>query len=112
MTLARDIEVEIEYLPTEHGGRSTPVKSGYRPQFYYDGHDWDGVQTFEGIEWVSPGGKVKAFISFLSPAEHVGKLYPGKAFLIREGNRILGYGSVIRVLELEASAKRLSNENT
>lgn len=108
MTLSRDIEVEIEYLPTEHGGRKTPAKTGYRPQFYYDGHDWDGVQTFKENEWVSPGEKVTAYITFLSPAEHVGKLYPGKAFLVREGNEVVGFGSVVKVIDLESSAEKLS----
>jgi len=108
MTLPKDIEVEIEYLPTEHGGRKTPAKTGYRPQFYYDGHDWDGVQTFKEKEWVSPGEKVTAYITFLSPAEHVGKLSPGKAFLVREGNKVVGFGSVVKVIDLESSAEKLS----
>jgi hypothetical protein len=54
---------------------------------------------------VNPGDTVRAFLAFLSPGSHLGKLQPGKAFLIREGQRVVGYGSVTRVIDLEASAK-------
>ncbi|ANO49162.1 hypothetical protein V8245_12300 [Flavobacterium columnare] len=35
------LEAEIYYLTEAEGGRKTPVASGYRGQFYYDGKDWD-----------------------------------------------------------------------
>ena len=41
----KDIEAEITFLTSEEGGKKLPVFSGYRPQFYYDGHDWDAVQS-------------------------------------------------------------------
>ena len=101
-----DIEAEITLTATEEGGRTSPARSGYRPQFYYDGHDWDAVQTYEGVEWVDPGQTARAYLSFASPECQVGKLYPGKAFLLREGTRVVGRGRVIKILGLEESAKR------
>jgi elongation factor Tu len=101
-----DIEAEIYFLTTEEGGRMTPVFSGYRPQFYYDGHDWDAIQTYVGVvEPVQLGQTVTAQLSFLSPQYHVGKLYPGKEFLIREGSKVVGRGHVTKILDLEKSAK-------
>lgn len=102
----RDIEVEITFLSAENGGRSRPMYSGYRPQFHYDGYDWDAVQAYIGQDQVAPGETVRAYLSFLSPEMHVGRIRPCMPFLIREGQRVVGYGAVIDVLELESSAER------
>lgn len=107
MELAKDILVEISFLPTEHGGRGSPARSGYRPQFYYDNNDWDAAHTYIGVSEVKPGEKVKAYLTFASPQEHFGKLMPGSHFLLREGQRIIGYGHVIEIIDLEKSAKKL-----
>jgi hypothetical protein len=57
------------------------------------------------VEPVYPGQTVLAQLSFLSPQYHVGKLYPGKEFLLREGQRVIGRGRVTKILDLEKSAK-------
>jgi translation elongation factor EF-Tu-like GTPase len=101
-----DIEVELNLLTTEEGGRRTRALSGYRPQFSYDGYDWDAIQDYGDVEMVAPGETVVAYLQFLSPQCHVGKLYPGKEFLLREGSRVVGRGHVITVLHLEANAER------
>jgi elongation factor Tu len=100
----RDIEAEITYLPTEHGGRSGPDFSGYRGQLYYDGQDWDAPQEFADVSEVLPGQTVRAYLWLVSPQHHLGKLVPGKAFLIREGNKTVAYGTVRAILDLERSA--------
>ncbi|MFN3243687.1 MAG: elongation factor Tu [Planctomycetota bacterium] len=104
--MSRDVEVEITYLPTEHGGRSSPAFNGYRPQFYYAGNDWDAQHEYPDVERVAPGESARAFLNFLSPAQHVGRVVAGMPFLIREGNRVVGYGRVRRVVDLEQSAAR------
>jgi elongation factor Tu len=93
-------EAEITLLPTEHGGRSAPVTSGYRPQFYYAGDDWDAEHTFSGVDAVRPGEIVRTRISFLNPEAHRGHVFEGMPFLLREGNRVVGYGRVTRLLAL------------
>ena len=100
----RDVEVEITYLPTDRGGRSSPMTTGYRPQFYYDGQDWDAHHEYPDAELVYPGDTVRAFLEFLSPFEHVGRVVAGMPFLIREGNKTVGYGTVREVLDLQKSA--------
>ncbi len=100
-----DIEGEVTFIPTEAGGRSGPVSSGYRPQFYYDGDDRDAIQEYPDVEHVSPGDTARVIFSFGSPEAHWGKVNPGMMFLIREGSRTVGYGRVTRVLELEHSAR-------
>jgi translation elongation factor EF-Tu-like GTPase len=102
----RDIEGEVTFLSTEANGRSGPAFSGYRPQFFYDGQDWDALQFYPDVEQVNPGDSVRVHFAFLRPQYHVGKISPGKIFLIREGQRVVGYGCVTKILNLEESARR------
>jgi translation elongation factor EF-Tu-like GTPase len=103
--LAKDVLVEMTFLPTEHGGRRGPVFSGYRSQFYYKNHDWDAQHDY--IDAVAkPGETVKAYLTFMSPWEHFGVLKEGDHFLIREGQKIVAYGHVLQIIDLEESAKR------
>jgi translation elongation factor EF-Tu-like GTPase len=101
-----DIEVRLIFLPTDKGGRRTPARSGYRPQFYYNGNDWDAVHTYPDKELVYPGETVRAFLSFLTPQNHVGKLRPGMEFQCREGQRRVAKGVVLKILVLGESAAR------
>ena len=103
------IEAEIEYVTTEAGGRSTPAFSGYRPQFYYHGHDWDAEHMYPEAAEVSPGDTVVARLRFMSPQEHHGNISVGMPFLIREGARTVAYGIVKEVfdqLEVDAAESR------
>jgi translation elongation factor EF-Tu-like GTPase len=84
-----DVEVELTFLPTEHGGRKGPAFSNYRPQFYYAGHDWDALHEYPDVAQVNPGDTVRAYLTFLSPDEHLGRIKPGMAFLVREGQKIV-----------------------
>lgn len=107
-----DIEVELTFLTAEEGGRKTPAFSGYRPQFYYDGNDWDAEHNYPDIEAVYPGQTVTAQLIFAAPHYHVGKLYSGKEFLIREGQKIVGKGIVTKILDLENSAERAKEKES
>lgn len=98
----------MTFLPTEHGGREGPAFGDYKPQLYYAGRDWVVALEFPDVPLARPGESVRAFLSFLSPCEHVGKLRPGMAFLIREGSKVVAYGSVSQLLDLESSAGRLA----
>jgi hypothetical protein len=109
MVYARDIEVEMTFLTPEEGGRHTPARQGYRPQFYYDGHDSDAAHTYVGTDEVLPGQTVRAYLTFLSPDRQVGRIRPGLEFLIREGSRTVARGRVLQVLKLEQSAQRVQS---
>jgi len=106
MPVPKDIEAQIYFLKPEEGGRSTPAYSGYRPQFYYDEHDWDASHDYPDVDVVNPGDTVRAFLGFLSPNEHFGKVYEGMEFLVREGARTVGKGVVTKIIDLETSAGR------
>jgi translation elongation factor EF-Tu-like GTPase len=101
-----DIEAEITFVRAEDGGRSTPAFSGYRPQFFYDGHDWDADQEFPDVQSALPGQTVRALLRFLSPEMHVGRLNVGMEFQVREGPRVVARGRVTKILDLDESARR------
>jgi elongation factor Tu len=105
------IEVELTFLPPEHGGRKVPVASGYRPQFYYGGDDWDAVHRYIGVDVVKPGETVIARLSFLSPQSHAGRVFEGMPFLIREGNHVVGYGRVTRLLGLREIERAMGSHD-
>ncbi|HKF22547.1 MAG TPA: elongation factor Tu [Candidatus Angelobacter sp.] len=106
MNWPTDVEGEVIFLPTEAGGRKGPAFSGYRPQFFYDSQDWDAIQFYPDVQQANPGDTVRTYFAFLSPQMHVGKIVAGKMFLIREGSRVVGYGRITKVIDLEKSAKR------
>ena len=110
-----DIKAEITLIPTQEGGRRMQTCSGWRPQFHYheqeEYEDWDTVfLTDHTVEWVYPGQTVAAYLSFPSPQHHVGKLYPGKEFLLREGRRVVAKGRVLEILALERKFPRDAGE--
>ena len=107
MKFEADIEAEIYFLSTEEGGRKTPAYSGYRPQFYYDGQDWDAVHEYIGVSEVYPGQTGTTQLSFMNPQEHAEKLHVGKEFLIREGQKTVACGKVTKILNLIESAERI-----
>lgn len=106
----KDIEVEMTFLTTEEGGRKNPVWSGYRPQFHYDGQDWDAAHEYIEVQSVRPGDTIKAYLRFFNPQNHSGKLHVGQKFLIREGSRTVAQGHITQILELEESARRAREE--
>jgi len=109
--LSQDIEGIVTFLTSADGGRTTPALSGYRPQFHYDGYDWDARQTYPDVEKVEPGMTVRVLFKFTRPQQHDGKLQVGTPFLIREGRRIVAYGAVTKILDLANAAKRQPGTN-
>ncbi|MCF6244674.1 MAG: hypothetical protein L3J43_06520 [Sulfurovum sp.] len=108
----KDIEVELYFLLPEEGGRTTPITKNtiYRPQFYYNKRDWVADHQYPDIDTkIYPGDTVKAFLTFMSPQEHINKVFKGMEFLIREGSRTVARGKIVRILELGLSSKYYSN---
>jgi len=84
-----------------------PAFSGYRPQFYYEGQDWDAEHEYPDANSVVPGQTVRAFLRFFSPDKHLGRVHVGMEFQIRDGARVVGHGHITKVMNLEDSAKRV-----
>jgi Elongation factor Tu C-terminal domain len=93
-----EFEAEIFYLSKHEGGRSTPICSGYRGQFYYDTKNWDSIQQFINKSICKPGEIIKVLMKTTSPANHFGKLFVGKSFEVREGETIVGIGEITKII--------------
>ena len=90
-----DAEVKFEFNMT----RKTPAKSGYRPHHLVkDDYMTTGVHQYYNMEQVAPGETAYGTITFITPEAYPHCLYEGKVIQISEGERIVGYATVIKVL--------------
>jgi translation elongation factor EF-Tu-like GTPase len=99
-------EVLIELLPTDKGGRRTPIclstdtPTHYRPHFRVRGGDGEvlGVEFVDGPdEPLAPGGSTYATVRFVyEPEVCYDALALGAEFDILEGGRVVGVGRVSR----------------
>ena len=99
-------EVLIEFLPTEIGGRRTPIclRAGapgpYRPHFRVCDSDGEmlGVEFVDGPDDpVLPGGSTYATVRFLyEPEVCYDALVVGAQFEVLEGSRVVAGGQITR----------------
>ena len=89
-------KAQIYVLKNEEGGRHTPFKNKYRPQFYLRTLDITGeIKLPEGTEIVMPGDHVNIEVDLIYPVA----LNVGLRFAIREGGRTVGAGQVTDIVE-------------
>jgi hypothetical protein len=99
-------EVLIEFLPTEKGGRRTPIclstdaPGHYRPHFRVCNGDGEflGVEFVDGPdEPVLPGYSTYATVRFVyEPQVCYDALDVGAQFEVLEGSRVVAFGRVTR----------------
>jgi elongation factor Tu len=93
------IVARVRFLSSQEGGRRAPVWSGYRPGFWFrDAEGNDGVLEFLDREKAMPGDECEVRITFLHPEFLEGLLGPNKSFDVREGNRLVARGTVLKPL--------------
>lgn len=109
-TQTPDFIAELRYLSTQEGGRITPVKSGYRPhvKFPFSKIMTSGQQKFIDKEIVYPGDTVQAEITILSPQYFENLLEIGMEFEVGEGSRIVAFGELIEILNLNLKKDKSS----
>ncbi|WP_037672449.1 elongation factor Tu [Streptomyces griseus] len=91
---SRRFTAQVYVLSTGEGGRSTPVTTGYRPQFYIRTADVVGDIDLGEAALARPGETVVMTVE-------LGREMPieaGLGFAIREGGRTVGAGTVTAVL--------------
>lgn len=85
---------EVYILAKDEGGRSTPFRSDYSPQFYFRTTDVTGkIVLPEGVEMVMPGDNIKLRVTLQFPIA----MEVGLRFAIREGGRTVGAGVVSEI---------------
>ncbi|MGW7281256.1 elongation factor Tu [Streptomyces sp. NPDC054844] len=90
---ARRFSARVYVLSAREGGRSTPVATGYRPQFYIRTADVVGDVDLGEVAVARPGDTVTMTVE-------LGRDMPletGLGFAIREGGRTVGAGTVTTV---------------
>ena len=93
-----DAIVELELLSRSAGGRSGPTPSTFLGcPFGIEGEYFDCRLDFSDTGPLSPGGKARVPVVFLSPSLVIPRLRPGTAFTLWEG-KIIGQGLVVEIL--------------
>ena len=92
----KQFKAEVYILKKEEGGRHTPFKNNYRPQFYFRTTDVTGeIHLPDGVEMVMPGDNVTITVNLLSEIA----INMNLRFAIREGGRTVGAGQVTEILD-------------
>ncbi|MFD7551378.1 elongation factor Tu [Streptomyces sp. NPDC059578] len=89
----RRFTAQVYVLSSAEGGRSTPITTGYRPQFYIRTADVVGDIDLGERAVARPGDTVSVTVELGRDVP----LEPGLGFAIREGGRTVGAGTVSRV---------------
>jgi hypothetical protein len=109
------LEVEITLLATSEGGRTSPLAldhptTRYRPHLVVGdplqsqasrnsdgslGGDYLGVEFRRTDFQLSPGDSANVSLELMYPGVDYGRLVPGATFTIREGPKIVGFGTVL-----------------
>ncbi|AVH60126.1 MULTISPECIES: elongation factor Tu [Streptomyces] len=84
---------QVYVLSSREGGRTTPVATGYRPQFYIRTADVVGDVDLGETAFARPGDTVTMTVELGREVP----LEPGLGFAIREGGRTVGAGTVTSV---------------
>ncbi|MGI5141563.1 MULTISPECIES: elongation factor Tu [unclassified Streptomyces] len=90
---SRRFSARVYVLSTREGGRTTPVSTGYRPQFYIRTADVVGDVDLGETAVARPGDTVTMTVELGRAVP----LEPGLGFAIREGGRTVGAGTVTAV---------------
>ncbi|MEU6446237.1 elongation factor Tu [Streptomyces sp. NPDC048594] len=90
---ARRFSARVYVLSAREGGRSTPVATGYRPQFYIRTADVVGDVDLGEAAVARPGDTVTMTVELGRDVP----LETGLGFAIREGGRTVGAGTVTAV---------------
>ena len=96
ITPHKEFKAAIYVLKKDEGGRHTPFKNHYRPQFFIRTLDITGeIELPAGVEVVMPGDNVEIKVELIYPVA----LNKGLRFAIREGGRTVGSGQITDLLD-------------
>ena len=102
------IKARLTLLPTENGGRRSPVFSGYRPQFRYLGRDNDVSIDLLNRESLCPGDTDDVYLTFFRPELQLRRIAIDTEFELAEGAKPVARGTITEVIQPElAGLKRM-----
>lgn len=94
MSRLPDVEVLFEF----NGTRKNPAVDGYRPSHLIeDDYLTTGIHHYYEVDLVQPDGSAKGTITFITPEAYPHCLWIGKKINIQEGERIVGYATILDI---------------
>lgn len=102
-----DIEVELTLFTPEEGGlkEGLPLTS-HSLHIYLDSMELMARFTLRNREMLNPGETDRVFVTFFyKPHVLLGRLHPGKAFVLHEGFHPIGTGTILTMLNFEQHAE-------
>jgi len=97
-----DIEVVFQF----NGNRRFPTQDGYRPaHLILPGYLTTGVHHYFDVDYAIPNESIRGTITFIQPDDYPETMYIGKTIPIQEGERLVGYATVTKVLNPVLQAK-------
>lgn len=89
-------EAKAYFLTVKEGGRSKPIRSNYKPQFFFRTANITGTVVLpEGVEVIMPGDTVTFQVDLLEPTP----LNEQLRFVMREGTVTLGAGVILKLID-------------
>lgn len=96
------VKALIALLPTEDGGRQTPIFFGYRPNHAFRFVETDlpvqfqiGEISFEGDPGIAPGERREVMIRFLDNPYLSVNFRVGTRWQLQEGAKVIGEGEIL-----------------
>ena len=91
------VTARLRLLKTAEGGRTSFVRSGYRPNFRFGDLYTDGALTFLDRQQAYPGDECEVCLTLANPNYVRESLVVGAHFDIMEGRRKVGEGTIISI---------------
>jgi len=91
------VTARIKLLNTEEGGRTSFVRSGYRPNIRFGDLYTDGAFTFLDHQQAYPGDECEVRLTFVNPDYVRAYLMVGACFDITEGSQKVGEGVILSI---------------
>lgn len=103
-----DFIATVTYFLPDEGGRDWPVHSGYRPVIRFA--DYSTLILAENVftdrEDLSPGDSTEANITINAAEMFCNALYEGQHFEIYEPPKLIGYGIINKVMNVDLLMER------
>lgn len=98
------VKAKITMKTTEEGGRSSGIKSGCRPNHFFELpnnlrslNSYIGDIQFDDQEFIEPGETKIVIVRFLKMLQVEQYILVGQKWFINEGERTLGFGEILEI---------------
>ena len=88
--------IELSLLPTEQGGKTRVIQSGYRPQYKVKSdYLTSGHTELVGQDHLQPGETAQAMVTLLTPEAYPQSLVVNDVLHVQEGNKVVGSAKIL-----------------